>query len=151
MMKKILSIFISLFFLSCGSPDNSVKDSPYKFSGQDQYELVTRIKFPKDFKVITNPPLGFDDFVRQTVIELNKNDCVKFYRTNKFVPVQDTISSPFDGSGYSDSLYRQIPDRRKFLHSYGRNNYTNWFYLLDTTTCRLYCLISYPDKKGYTK
>ncbi|MEO8759596.1 MAG: hypothetical protein ABI388_01365 [Bacteroidia bacterium] len=162
-MKEVYILFISLFILGCAPPNNSVIESRYKFSGQDDYELVTRIEFPKDFKVISNPPAQTATLVRTAIIELNKNDCIKFYKMYKFEPIEDTISPQLFGSNYMDSIYKLIPDRGKYLNKYGKNygsplyfkynkeKDTNWLYLLDTTTCRLYCLISYADLKGYAK
>ena len=160
-MKKVLILFFPLPFLllNCSSPE--VPES--SLSWQEHYELITNIKFPADFKIISNAPMPAGEKIRKTIIELNKKDCLKFSQYNGFTAVKDTISPLLFGSSMMDSVYRLIPDRNKFLHKYGKNYYgsdyfnyfkdknTNWVYLLDTSTCRLYCLISYSNLYGYAK
>lgn len=157
--------FILLFFITACSPStDSIMEKSSKLSGQDQYELISHISFPRNFKVISNPAFRSGDRVRKAIIELSKNDCTRFYGNYGFLPANDTMS-PF-GSNFMDSIYRLIPDKSNFLHKYGRNYATNayydkyeynyqcntkWVYLLDTINCRLYCLISYSDLSGYAR
>jgi len=111
-------------------------------------ELVTKIHIPEDYKFIA----GVDtDFIRITILDLDKKNCTEFYKSNKFEPISDTFPQTFIGMNYLDNVYRQLPENNKLLKLSGKKNWTNWIYLLDTTTCRLYGHISFPDLNGHTK
>jgi hypothetical protein len=152
-MKGISLIFVSfLFFSNCSSNHNnnnnnttSVTNSTFE---KAHSEFVTNIKFPEDYKFIT----GVDtDVIRITIFDLDKKSCMKFYRDNSFEPIGDTLPRPLACMNYLDSAYRHLPDYKKLLIKYGINNRTYWTYLIDTTTCRLYCHISFPDYNGLAK
>jgi len=122
--------------------------SPEQNPNEYHNELVTQIHIPEGYTFIT----GIDsDFIRITIVDLEKLNCKKFYADNKFEPIQDTSSQVFFGLNYLDSIYRQTPSNNKLLKLSGTNSFTTWIYLLDTTTCRLYGQISFPDLKGKTK
>ena len=129
--------------------NNTYKDiSPDQNPNEAHNELVTKISIPDGYKFIA----GVDtDFIRITILDLDKKNCSEFYKKNKFESISDTLPQTFIGINYLDSVYRQLPDNNKLLRLSGKTNYTNWIYLLDTTTCRLYGHISFPDWKGHTK
>ena len=111
-------------------------------------EFVTNIKFPEDYIFIT----GVDtDVIRITILDLDKKNCMKFYTNNNFEPIGDTLPRPLACMNYLDSAHRHLPDYKKLLIKHGINNRTYWTYLIDTTTCRLYCHISFPDYDGLAK
>ena len=155
-LSKLLLLFI--FVTSC-SPNNEEK----VLTWEEEYELITNIKLPKDYKVISATPLNSDDRVKKTIIELNEKDCKDFYENKGFRAVEDTVSPTLFNSKLIDSIYRLIPERNKFIHRYGKQyadptyfkydtkKKANWVYLLDTTNCRLYCLISTADLNCYVK
>jgi len=154
-MNKLLTgiflIVISfLFFSNCSSNHNnnnttSVTNSTFE---KAHSEFVTNIKFPEDYIFIT----GVDtDVIRITILDLDKNNCMKFYTDNNFEPIGDTLPRPLACIHYLPSPYRQLPDYKKLLIKHGINNRTYWTYLIDTTTCRLYCHISFPDYNGLAK
>lgn len=146
-MKGISVIFISLLLFSGCSTGDSNKDFLTEPTFEKEYyEKVTNIKFPKNYKVIASADNG--EFVTITIIDLSETDCKKFSTDNKFEPIEDKFPQDLIGVGYLDSVYRQIPDNNKLLRNWGNNKKTNWIYLLDTTTCRLYCQIDYPDWAG---
>jgi len=164
-MKKTLLLISSLCLLGCEPSDNFYQDNNsddqhYVFSGQDQYEQVSLLIFPKDFKVISNPKMPDGDFIRKiatpgsfirkTVIEINKSDYSKFLRDNKFYPLTDTVPRILTSSLF-DSIYQNISDKNIFLQKYGKKTGIKWAYFLDTTTYRLYCVISYPGYDGHAK
>ena len=122
--------------------------SPDQNPNEFNNELVTKIHIPEGYNFIT----GVDtDFIRITILDLDTKNCTEFYKSNKFEPVNDTLPQTFIGMNYLDSVYRLLPDNNKLLKLSGKNNWTNWIYLLDTTTCRLYGHISFPDLNGHTK
>ncbi len=157
-MKKILLFFCPLLLLNC-TTDESERILAWK----EQYELITHIELPNNYKIISNDTSSSGSLVKKTIIELNRTDCIEFCKNNGFGPVNDSISPLLFGSSLMDSIYRLIPDRSKFLHKYGKRSAspkyfkydteknTNWVYLLDTTTCKLYCLVSFADLNGYAK
>ena len=158
-MKKIILFSISFLLFNCGAPDSSEKTLTW----EEQYAQITHVDFPKGFKIISNTPPNSNDLIKKTVIEIRQKDCQEFHKSYGFGPVQDTTSPLLFGSKLMDSVYRLIPDRNKFLHLYGKKSASpkyfkyntekgaNWVYLLDTKTCRLYCLISKADLNGYAK
>lgn len=148
-MIKISFIVISLLLFSNCSMNNTYKDiSSDQNPNEAHNELVTKIHIPEDYKFIT----GVDtDFIRITILDLDKKNCTGFYKDNKFEPINDTFPQIFIGINYLDSVYRQLPATNKLLRLSGKAKFTNWIYLLDTTTCRLYGLISFPDWNGHTK
>ena len=122
--------------------------SPVQNSNEFHNELVTNIHIPEGYKFIT----GVDtDFIRITILDLDKSKCTEFYKDNKFEPINDTLPQTFIGINYLDSDYRQLPGNNKLLRISGKAKWTTWIYLLDTTTCRLYGQISFPDMNGHTK
>ncbi len=141
-----LVIFFVLFS-SCVL--NNPKDIlPAKHPNIEHNELITKVHIPEGSKFIT----GVDtNFIRITVLDLDKVSCKAFFTSNKFGPVNDTFPQFFVGIGYLDTRYQQLPDNNKLVKLSGKNNWTTWVYLLDTTTCRLYGQISFPDLDGYTK
>jgi len=146
-VKSIL--VISLLFLTNCTNNNTYKDiSPGENPNEAHNELVTKIHIPEGYKFIA----GVDtDFIRITILDLDKSKCTEFYKSNKFEPVTDTFPQTFIGINYLDSNYRKLPDNNKLLKLSGKAKFTNWVYLLDTTTCRLYGQISFPDWNGHTK
>ena len=122
--------------------------SPDQNPNEFHNELVTKIHIPEDYKFIA----GADtDFIRITILDLDKNNCTALYKSNKFEPINDTLPLSPVCWNYLDSSFRQLPDKSKLVRLSGKNNWTNWIYLLDTTTCRLYGHISFPDLNGRTK
>ena len=158
-MNKIFLFSISFLLFSCGAPDSPEKTLTW----EEQYAQITHVDFPKGFKLISNSPSNSNDLIKKTIIDLSQKDCQTFYKSYGFMPVEDTVSQHLFSSKLMDSIYKLIPDRKKFLHLYGKKsgspkyfkynieNDANWVYLLDTTTCRLYCLISNADFNGYTQ
>ena len=148
-MKEISLVFISFLLFSNCSTNNSYKDiSPDQNPDEFHNELVTKIHIPEGYKFIT----GVDtDFIRITILDLDKNKCIEFSRDNKFESIKDTFPQTFIGMNYLDSIYRQLPDNSKLLRISGKVKWTKWTYLLDTATCRLYGHISFPDMNGHTK
>jgi hypothetical protein len=148
-MKGVSLIVISFLFFNNCSMDKACKDiSPDQNPNGAHNELVTKIHIPEGYKFIT----GVDtDFIRITILDLDKKNCTEFYKTNKFESINDTFHQTFIDMDYLDSVYTQLPDNNKLLRLSGKNNWTNWIYLLDTTTCRLYGHISFPDWYGHTK
>jgi len=148
-LKKISLIFISFFFLCSCSTEEAKKDAVVEPTFDKVfYESVTSIKFPKDYKFITTADNG--EFLTITIIDLNKNDWAKFAKDNKFEPIDDKFSQKQQlfGTNILDSTYSHVPENNKLLRNWGSNKKTNWIYLLDTTTYRLYCQIDYPDAAG---
>lgn len=158
-MKKIVLVFGLLFILGC-TETGSVEKAP---TLEEQYAEITRVDLPRGFKVISTTPPNSKDLIEKTVVEINEKDCRVFYKSYGFKAVEDSVSPLIFGSKLMDSVYRLIPERNKFLHLYGKKaasakyfkynteNGANWVYLLDTTTCRLYCLISKADLNGYAR
>ena len=150
-MRGIPLLVISfLFFCNCShSPRNSNIKTPTDSTFEKVHsEFVTNINFPEGYKFIS----GVDsNFIRITILDLDKKNCIQFYKENKFVPVHDTLPQKLSCMNYLDSAYRHLPDNEKLVIKRDTNNRTYWTYLLDTTTCRLYCHISFPDNDGYTK
>ena len=148
-MKGISLIVLSFLFFTDCSTNNTYKDiSPDQNPNEAHNELVTKIHIPEGYKFIT----GVDtDFIRITILDLDKINCIKFYKDNKFELINDTLPQTFIGMNYIDSAYRQLPDNNKLLRITGKAKWTNWIYLLDTVTCRLYGHISFPDLNGHTK
>jgi len=146
---RILLALISFLFLTNCSTNNTYKDiSPRENPNEAHNELVTKIHIPEGYKFIS----GVDtDFIRITILDLDKNKCTEFYKSNNFEPVTDTFPQTFIGIIYLDSNYRKLPDNNKLLKLSGKAKFTKWIYLLDTTTCRLYGQISFPDWNGHTK
>ena len=139
-----------LFFCNCSPAprDSNIKTLTDSTFEKVHSEFVTNINFPEDYKFIT----GVDsNFIRITILDLDKNKCMKFYTDNNFEPIGDTLPRPLACMDYLPSRYRQLPEYKKLLIKHGINNRTYWTYLLDTTTCRLYCHISFPDYDGHTK
>src|SRR5678816_3387065 len=97
-MRGISLIVISFLFFSNCSMKNTYKDiSPDQNPNEAHNELVTKIHIPEDYKFIT----GVDtDFIRITILDLDKKNCIAFYKTNKFEPVIDTLSQTFIGMNY---------------------------------------------------
>jgi hypothetical protein len=148
-MKRIFLLFISFLFFSNCSPDNSSKETltDPKFN-KEHNEQVTKIHSPEGYKFNTEV---YIDFIRISIIDLDKKNCAKFNKDNKFEPINDTLPQTLIGMNYLDSVYRQLPDNNKLVRISGKAKWTKWIYLLDTTTCRLYCHFSFPDYNGYTK
>jgi len=148
MKGKSLIVLLLLFYSGC-STNNTYKDiSPVQNPNEVHNELVTKISIPEGYTFVA----GVDtDFIRITILDLDKKSCTKFYKDNKFEPLNDTSPQIFIGMNYLDSAYRQLPVNNKLLKISGKARFTNWIYLLDTTTCRLYGHISFPDLNGHTK
>lgn len=138
-MKYLVQIVFFIFVWGCDSAPSFEKD---------YYELITKIKFPDQFNTITTSDNG--EFLTITILELRKEDCKKFIVENNFQPVDQTHVSYLMGLNQLDSAYQKLPDN-KTLFERAVNKIpgkTGWTYLIDTTTCRLYCEIDYPDRGG---
>ena len=62
--------------------------SPGQNPNEYHNELVTKIHIPGDYKFIA----GADtDFIRITILDLDKINCTAFYKSNKFEPINDTL------------------------------------------------------------
>ena len=148
-MKGLFLIAISILFFSNCSTNKTYKEmSPEQNPNEFHNELVTKIHIPEGYNFVT----GVDtDFIRITILDLDKTNCIKFLKDNKFEPINDTLPQTFIGMNFLDSVYRQLPGNNKLIKLSGKNKWTNWIYLLDTTTCRLYGHISFPDLNGITK
>ncbi len=148
-MKRISLIVISFLFFNNCTMNNTYKDiSPDKNPNEAHNELVTKIHIPEVYEFIT----GVDtDFIRITILDLDKQNCKQIYYSNKLESINNSVPQTFIGMNYLDSAYRKIPDNNKLLRLSGKNNWTTWIYLLDTTNCRLYGQISFPDLNGHTK
>ena len=150
MKKRSLIVISFLFFSNCShSPENSnlktLTDSTFE---KTHSELITQIHFPEGYKFIT----GVDsNFIRITILDLDKKNCMKFYKENNLQPIEDTLPQNLSCMNYLDSAYTHLPDNKEMVIKRDTNNRTYWTYLLDTTTCRLYCHISFPDYDGLTK
>src|SRR4051812_35917225 len=110
-MKRKPLLFISfLFFINC-SPDNSKKETLINPEfNKEHNEQVTKIRLPEDYKFITEVDI---DFIRISIIDLDKKTCSKFYKDNKFEPISDTLPQTLIGIDYLDSAYRQLPGNNK--------------------------------------
>ena len=158
-MKKIILFLNTFFLLNACTPNNPEK----VLTWQEEYQQISGIKLPKDYKVIYTTPLNSDDLVKKTIIELNEKDCKDFFKNKGFTAIEDSVSPTLFNSRLIDSVYRLIPERARFIHRYGKlysdptyfkydtKKNANWVYLVDTGNCRLYCLISKADLNCYVK
>lgn len=167
MTKNILTLFSFLLFCQCSSDfetnDTNVGvlfgskttaiyltdptplgESPL-FLPDAKY--LAKIQIPDSYRFITG---AVKNFIRIIVIDLDKKDCVEFYKTNEFEPIGDGLPRPLACMNYLDSKYWH-PDNKKLLCKFGWAKRTYWTYLLDTTNCRLYFHVSAPDYNAYTK
>ena len=126
----------TVFLISCG-------DSFEK----SYYEKTTNIKFPDNYEFVASADNG--EWMTITILDLDKNECKKFVADNNFQPINDFFPR-LDGLAYLDSSVRQLPDKNVLLmnHHDKQPGKTGWTYFIDTTTCRLYCEINYPDWGG---
>ena len=132
----LLICTLSVVLVSCG-------DSFEK----SYYEKVTRIKFPDNYKFVATADNG--EYLTITILDLDKKDCKKFIADNNFQSISDFFPKMI-GLGYLDSSLRKLPDRKLLLMNYHdkQPGKTGWMYFIDTTNCRLYCEIDYPDSDG---
>ena len=145
----IATVFIVVSISCSPNLENNIKypQTDSRFN-KDHNEQVTKIYLPEDYKFITEVDT---DFIRITIIDLDKKNCAKFYRDNNFKPIDDTLPLTLACINYLDSAYRHLPSNNKMLINSGKVIQTYWTYLLDTSTCRLYCHISFPGYHGLTK
>ena len=136
---KRLTVILSLtaFLVSCG-------DSFEK----SYYEKTTNIQFPDKYKFVATADNG--EFMTITILDLDKDGCRKFIADNNFQPFTDNFPPRLIGLAYLDSSLRNLPDSKVLLVNRHGKEYgkTGWTYFIDTTTCRLYCEIDYPDWGG---
>ncbi len=102
-MKRISLLFLStLFFSNCTPGSNKETLIDPKFSKEHNQE-VTKIRIPDGYKFITEVDT---DFIRISIVDLDKINCTKFYKDNKFEPINDTVPLTLIGMDYLDSAYR---------------------------------------------
>jgi len=114
---------------------------------KNYYQKITNIKFPDNYELVATIDNG--EFKTMTVLDLDKIDCKKFIRDNNFQPITDFFPT-MNGFIFIDKKIRKLPDKNVLLMNYHdkESGKTGWTYLIDTTTCRLYCEIDYPDWGG---
>jgi hypothetical protein len=130
------------------SPENKVIAQGKKPRKMEFCESISKIKFPETSRILTTVDSNFSTIA---IIKFHKSFCSQFCSGYKFQSIKDTLPQNLLGQIYLDSVYRRLPENNKLLRKRGRTNGTLWMYLLDTTTCQLYCNFSYPDLNGYTK
>jgi hypothetical protein len=139
---KYIFLFVLIGLTSCFPLTSNRFDKDY-------YEKSTGIIFPRDYKVVTSFDNG--EFMTITILDLNKSDCKKFIDDNKFKSTENIDSLPLysppnlSGLAWLDSCYGELPDKNLLANEKSFPNGTGWTYYIDTTTCRLYCQINYPD------
>ena len=131
-----LTLILSVILVSC-------KD---KFE-KSYYEKTTNIKFPDNYKFVATADNG--EFMTIAILDLGKKDCKKFITEYNFEPITDFFPKMI-GIAYLDGNLGKLPDRTVSLVKYNDKEpgKVGWTYLIDTTTCRLYCEIDYPDWDG---
>lgn len=134
MQKTTISVIILFLFISC---------TQTIYFEKDFYEKVSGIKLPNDYTLIATVDNG--EFVTATILDFNQTDCLKFCKDNNFKPIPSTDFVTLMGINFIDSAYRKLPNQNQLLRNWGSKGSNNWTYLLDTTNCRLYCEIVYPD------
>lgn len=134
MQKTIITAILLLSIISC---------TQTIYFEKDFYEKVSGIKLPHEYTLITTVDNG--EFVTATILDFNHTDCQKFCKDNNFEPIPSTDSITLMGIYFIDSAYRKLPNQNQLLLNWGSKGSNNWTYLLDTTNCRLYCEIFYPD------
>jgi hypothetical protein len=115
---------------------------------RDYYERTTEIEFPNKYKMIATA--DNHEFLTITILDLDKSSCKDFARDNKFVPVDQTYPINLMGLHLLDTSLAKLPNPKTLVerHVSKQIGKVGWVYLLDTTTCRLYCEIEYPDPAG---
>jgi hypothetical protein len=134
---KYLNIgLLILLLFSCNSFD------------KDYYERITQIKFPNAYRMIASA--DNIEFMTITILDLDKSSCRKFAQDNNFEPVEQMYPLNLVGLHFLDTSIAKLPDSKKLLmrHFPKEPGKVGWTYLLDTTSCRLYCEIDYPDYAG---
>jgi hypothetical protein len=111
-------------------------------------ENLSKIKFPETSRLLTTVDSNFSTIA---IIKFHKSFCSQFCSEYKFQSIKDTFPQTLLGQLYLNRSYQQLPDNNKLLRRRGKGGGTLWMYLLDTTTCRLYCNFSFPDTEGNTK
>jgi hypothetical protein len=149
-LKKFLSIFITILLAThCStSPENDFYTQDKKLSKLEFCENITGTKFPEESRIVTSAD---SNFVSIVIIKFHKHFHSDFMAANKFFPIKDSFPQTLLGIEYLDSTYKHIPENSRLLRRRGRGNGTLWMCLLDTTTCRIYCNLSFPNTKGNTK
>jgi len=129
----IIAFFITISLVSCG--DGFEKS---------YYQKTTNIKFPDNYELVATTDNG--EFMTMTILDLAKIDCKKFIKDNNFQPITDFFPT-MDGLRFIDKKIGKLPDKNILLmnHHDRQSGKTGWTYIIDTTTCRLYCEIDYPD------
>ncbi len=133
-----LFTFVCLFALICSGPAFEI----------EYYEKVTKIKFPTKYNVVATADNV--EYVTITILDIDKTDCKKFIIENNFKLAKKEYWHFSVGKHFLDSSYFLLPNTdSSFIRSVGKvPGKVGWTYLIDTTNCRLYCEINYPDWGG---
>ena len=158
-MKKSSLFFLFTFLISCSN--SKIKNE--NFTWEKEFEQITKIEFPKGYKVLLKPDSINGQRVKKAKIKLSENECRKFTKDYDFTTIKDTVSPVFFGTNLMDSIYENLSNRNQLLHLYGKKpsspkyfkynteQAANWVYFLDTVNCDLTCIISFADLSGYVK
>ncbi len=137
---KQLILLVTITVMNCCTTNTSFE--------KEYYENITKIKFPHKYKIVATEDNG--EFLTITIIDLDKDDCRKFVSENNFKPINNEYSANLMGLNFLKENFKKISNTKSLLiRQLGKiEGKTGWTYLVDTTKCRIYCEIDYPDFGG---